>query len=72
MQKKKDHLTLSTDIDDHRILYSDWIKDTPSHNQTKKLVSHATSLDNYLRAKNERNWLIPFRDTDGLRILQSD
>ena len=55
MQKKKDHLTLSTDIDDHRILYSDWTKDTPSHNQTKKLVSHATSLDNYLRAKNERD-----------------
>ena len=54
-KKKKDHLTLSTDIDDHRILYSDWIKDTPSHNQTKELVSHATSLDNYLRAKNQRD-----------------
>ena len=54
-KKKKDHLTLSTDIDDHRILYSDWIKDTPSHNQAKELVSHATSLDNYLRAKNQRD-----------------
>lgn len=54
-KKKKDHLTLSTDIDDYRILYSDWIKDTPSHNQTKELVSHATSLDNYLRAKNQRD-----------------
>ena len=39
---KKDHLTLSTDIDDKRILQSDSMKRTTDQTQPKEAVSHAT------------------------------
>ena len=39
--KNKYHLILSTDIDNLRILQSDWIKGTTSHIQSKEDLSHA-------------------------------
>ena len=58
-------LIFSTDIDDQRILQSNLMTSTTGHIQSK----HAPFLHDYIRAK---NWLIPSREINDPRILQSD
>ena len=58
-------LIFSTDIDDQRILQSNLMTSTTGHIQSK----HAPFLHDYVRAK---NWLIPSREINDPRILQSD
>ena len=48
------HLIPSRDLDDKRILQSDWTRDTSCHTQLKVVVSDANFLDEYLHAKNLR------------------
>ena len=43
LHAKMNHLVLFTDIDDQRILLSDWMSDTTSHTQPKVAVSDAAS-----------------------------
>ena len=56
----------SRDIDDQRIMKSDWTRSTNAHNQPKVVASSATN------AKNLRDRLSPSREIDHQRILQSD
>ena len=53
-------MIFSKDIDDQRILQSDWTRGTIGHTQPKEVVLHAPDL----HAKNLRDWWITSRDTD--------
>ena len=49
--------TFSKDNDDQRIMQSDWTRGTTGHSQLKAVVSDTTFVDDYLHAKNSRQWL---------------
>ena len=70
-KKLRYQLILCRDIDDQRMLQSDWMRGTIAHTQTKVLVPGATFFDDYLDPKNLRYRLIPSRDINDQRILQS-
>ena len=62
-------LIFSKNIDDQRILKSDWTRGTTGHIQQKVVVTDATFLS---MAKNLRDQFIPSRDIDDQTILQPD
>ena len=67
----KSHWISSRDIDDQRILQSDWMKGKAGHsNKSGSLMLHL--LDDYPQAENLGDPLIPSIDIDDQRILQSD
>ena len=68
MQKLRYQLILSKDIDDQKILQSDWTRGTTGHTQPKEVVPDAPDL----HAKNLRDFWISSRNTDDQKILQSD
>ena len=51
-KKLRYQLILLRDINDQRILQSDWIRGTSGLIQPKMIVSDVTYLDDYLHAKN--------------------
>ena len=61
MQKSKRSNILPSDIDDQRVLQSDWMRDTTGLTQLKVAVSDA--------AKKLRYHLILSRDTDDQRFI---
>ena len=65
-------MILSKDIDDQRILPSDWMKGTISNPQSKVVVSDATYTWWFFHTKNLRYQLIASRDIDDQWILKSD
>ena len=68
-KNQRDCWISSRDIDDQRILQSDWMRDQTGHTQTKVVVSDTNFFGAHFHEKNLRDNFILSRDIDNQRIM---